>query len=289
MSRIIYLNGAYVEESEAKISVFDRGFLFGDGIYEVSAVIDGRLIDNDLHLARLERSVKEIDIELPVSLDEIRKAQAELILRNNLHEGVVYLQITRGEEERDFVYGPNLKPNLVMLTQPKNYSNSPSMQNGVKVAIAEDIRWQRRDIKTVMLLAQVMAKKDARDRGFQDVWLVEDGFITEGGSSTAFIITKDNVIVTRPNSNAILPGCTRKAVLQLAEELDLKLEERLFTVEEAQAAKEAFLTSASSFVTPVIALEDKIIADGKPGAITRRLQEIYFTLARTSGEQILKS
>ncbi|KAB2700478.1 D-amino-acid transaminase [Brucella haematophila] len=287
MARVIYLNGAFVDESEAKVSVFDRGFLFGDGIYEVSAVIDGRLVDNELHLARLERSVKEIDIALPVSLDDIRKAQIELIRRNTLHEGVVYMQVTRGEADRDFVYASDIKPNLVMFTQAKNLANAPSVVNGVRVDVTPDTRWARRDIKTVMLLAQVLAKKQAKSKGFHEVWLVEDGFVTEGASSTAFIISHDNVLVARPNSNAILPGCTRRAVLKIAEEQNLKIEERLFTVEEAKAAKEAFLTSASSFVTPIIGIQDHTIGDGKPGPHTRRLQEIYMDLARTGAEAVL--
>lgn len=286
MARVIYLNGAFVEESEAKVSVFDRGFLFGDGIYEVSAVLGGRLVDNDLHLARLERSLKEIGIPLPVSLSDIRKAQVELIRRNALLEGVVYIQVTRGEAERDFIYADDMKPNFVMLTQAKNLANSPSVLNGVRVGVATDTRWARRDIKTVMLLAQVLAKKQAKAKGYHEVWLVENGFITEGGSSTAFIITKDNVLVTRPNSPAILPGCTRRAVLQIAKEQNLIIDERLFTVEEAKGAKEAFLTSASSFVTPIIGIEDHTIGDGKPGTVTRRLQEVYLDLARAGSEPV---
>ncbi|MCV9907755.1 D-amino-acid transaminase [Brucella sp. HL-2] len=286
MARVIYLNGAFVEESEAKVSVFDRGFLFGDGIYEVSAVLGGRLVDNDLHLARLERSLKEIGIPLPVSLSDIRKAQVELIRRNALLEGVVYIQVTRGEAERDFIYADDMKPNFVMLTQAKNLANSPSVLNGVRVGVATDTRWARRDIKTVMLLAQVLAKKQAKAKGYHEVWLVENGFITEGGSSTAFIITKDNVLVTRPNSPAILPGCTRRAVLQIAKEQNLIIDERLFTVEEAKGAKEAFLTSASSFVTPIIGIEVHTIGDGKPGTVTRRLQEVYLDLARAGSEPV---
>lgn len=288
MARVIYLNGAFVEESEAKVSVFDRGFLFGDGIYEVSAVLDGRLVDNDLHLARMERSVKEIGIPLPASLNEIRDAQAELIRRNALLEGVVYMQVTRGEAERDFVYADDMKPNFVMLTQAKNLANSPAVLNGVRVDVATDTRWARRDIKTVMLLAQVLAKKQAKAKGYHEVWLVENGFVTEGGSSTAFIITKDNVVVTRPNSQAILPGCTRRAVLQIAKEQNLSVDERLFTVEEAKAAKEAFLTSASSFVTPIIGIEDHTLGDGRPGPITRRLQEVYLGLARSGSDPVFQ-
>lgn len=287
MTRAIYINDQFVSEQDAKISIFDRGFLFADAIYEVSAVVEGRLVDNDLHLARLERSLGEIGIPMPMPKEEIIKLQAELIRRNNLREGVVYIQITRGTAERDFGYAQDLKPNFIMLTQVKNITNSAAAQNGIAIDLAPDNRWTRRDIKTTMLLAQVLAKKTAHDGGYQDVWLVEDGHITEGGSSSAFIITNDNVLITRPNSNKILPGCTRKAVLKIAEEQNLTVEERLFTPEEAFNAKEAFLTSASSFVTPVIRIQEHVIADGKPGPLTLRLQEIYMELARTGSDPII--
>ncbi|MEP9373562.1 D-amino-acid transaminase [Mesorhizobium sp. KR1-2] len=280
MSRTIYINGDYVAEAEAKVSVFDRGFLFGDGIYEVSAVIGGRLIDNDLHLSRLERSLKEISIPLPLSREEIVDVQRELIARNALQEGVVYLQVTRGAADRDFGFADDMKPSFVAFSQAKNLVNANSVKNGVAVDIAPDTRWARRDIKTVMLLAQVLAKRAAKAKGFHEAWLVEDGFVTEGASSTAFILTKDDVIVTRPNSQAILPGCTRRAVMKMAEGQKLRIEERLFTVEEAREAKEAFLTSASSLVTPVIRIGDHVIGDGTPGPVTKRLQTIYLELAR---------
>lgn len=287
MTRTVYLDGQYVSENEAKISVFDRGFLFADGIYEVSAVIDGRLIDNDLHLARLERSLREIQIPMPVSADEIRKVQAELIRRNNLSEGVVYLQVTRGAADRDFGFADGMLPTFVAFTQAKNLRESASVKNGVAVDVLEDARWARRDIKTTMLLAQVLAKKTAKGKGFHEAWLIEDGYITEGASSTAYIVTQDNVLIVRPNSHSVLPGCTRQAVLKIADELGLHIEERLFTLEEAFAAKEAFLTSASSLVTPVVNIADRTIGDGQPGAITRRLQTVYLELALTSSASLL--
>ena len=280
MNRTIYLNGDFVAENEAKISIFDRGFLFGDGIYEVTAVIDGKLVDNDLHLSRLERSLTEISIPLPLSMEEIVDVQRELIARNSLSEGVVYLQVTRGAADRDFGFADDMKPSFVAFTQAKNLVNANSVRNGVAVDIAPDTRWARRDIKTVMLLAQVLAKKAAKAKGFHETWLVEDGFVTEGASSTAFILTRDDVIVTRPNSHSVLPGCTRRAVMKIAEEQKLRIEERLFTVEEAQQSKEAFLTSASSLITPVIRIGDHVIGDGTPGPITKRLQTIYLELAR---------
>lgn len=282
MSRTIYIDGNYVAEQDAKVSVFDRGFLFGDGIYEVTAVIDGKLIDNDLHLARLERSLKEISIPLPLPLDEIVEVQQQLRDRNGLVEGVVYLQVTRGAADRDFGFADDIKPSFVAFTQAKNLVNANSVKNGVAVDIVPDNRWARRDIKTVMLLGQVLAKKSAKAKGFHEAWLVEDGFVTEGASSTAFILTSDNVLVTRPNSHSVLPGCTKRAVMKIAEEEKLRIEERLFTVGEALEAREAFLTSASSLITPVVRIADRTIGDGKPGPVTTRLQAIYLELALTN-------
>lgn len=287
LTRTIYVNGQYVAESEARLSVFDRGFLFADGIYEVSAVIDGRLIDNDLHLARLERSLAEISIPMPMTKDDIVEVQTQLMIRNELREGVVYLQVTRGTAERDFGYPKDLTPTFVAFTQAKSLRNAPSFLNGVAVDIVPDIRWGRRDIKSIMLLAQVMAKTSARENGFHEAWLAEDGYVTEGASSTAFILSKANVLITRPNSKSVLPGCTRQAILRIAEEQGLGIEERLFTVEEAFDAKEAFLTSASSLVTPVIKIAAHIIGNGKPRPVTTRLQTIYLDLARTSSEPVL--
>ncbi len=283
MPRTVYINGSYVPEPEAQISIFDRGFLFGDGIYEVSAVIGGHLIDNDLHLDRLERSLRELDIPMPVSRSEIVVMQKTLIERNELSEGVVYLQVTRGSEDRNFDYSEALKPNLVAFTQAKKLQNTAAHRDGIKVGLVEDIRWARRDIKTTMLLAQVQAKRQVKVDGCAEAWMVQDGFITEGASSTAFIITQAGKIVTRPNSKATLPGCTRLAVLQAAAAHGLQVEERLFTADEAYLANEAFLTSASSFVTPVVEVAGHRIGEGKPGPITRHIQQIYLDLALKQG------
>lgn len=278
VQRQIYLNGSYVPEAQALLPVFDRGFLFADGIYEVCAVIDRRLVDVDLHMKRLVRSVGEIGIALPVASAEVVEIMKELVRRNRLVEGVVYMQVTRGSAERDFHYADDLKPNFVAFTQDRKIV-TPKLSTGISVDLQPDIRWQRRDIKSVMLLAQVLAKHEASKKGFNDVWMVEDGFITEGASSSAFIVTKDGRIVSRANSQAILPGCTRLAVLRLAEETGLLLDERPFTVEQAQDASEAFLTSASSTVTPVVRIGECVIGDGKPGPLTRRLQAIYLDQA----------
>jgi D-alanine transaminase len=279
---IAYVNGSFVPLTDAKVSVLDRGFLFADGIYEVSAVLEGRLIDNEAHLARLPRSVGEIALPLPETLERVAEIQHELINRNALKEGVVYIQVTRGAAPRDFVFPKDVKPSLVMFTQVKNLLHAPAAINGIKVITVPDIRWQRRDIKSVGLLAQVLAKQAAAEAGCQEAWMIEDGKVTEGGSSSAFILTKDDVLVTRPNSHAILPGCTRKAVIALAEERQLRVEERSFSVDDALSAKEAFITSASSFVQGVVSIDGKTVGGGKPGPMTIRLREIYVGFARAS-------
>lgn len=281
MKRQIYVNGDYVAEDEAKVSVLDRGFLFGDAIYEVTAMIDGHLVDNGLHLARFERSLGELDISLPLPLAGVQEMQRELVRRNGMTDGVIYLQVSRGVADRDFHPMPEMTPTFIAFTQSKKLYGTKSQEQGIAVALVPDPRWNRRDIKTVMLLGQVLAKREARARGFDDVWLVEDGCITEGASSTAFIVTHSGTIVTRPNSRAILPGCTRRAVMSLAQLHGLALEERPFTLEEAQGAAEAFLTSASNLVTPVVRIADSVIGDGKPGPATQRLQSLYLDAARS--------
>jgi D-alanine transaminase len=280
---IAYVNGAYVPLSEAKVSVLDRGFLFADGIYEVSAVLDGRLVDNASHLARLQRSVGEIALPLPESLERLTEIQRELIARNQLVNGLVYLEVTRGADAgRDFVFPKGVKPTLVMFTSVKDIINSAAAKTGIAVITVPDLRWARRDIKSVGLLAQVMAKQAAAEAGASEAWMIEDGKVTEGGSSSAFILTEDDVLVTRQNSTTILPGCTRKAVVALAEERQLRVEERAFTVDEALAAKEVFITSASLFVQPVVSIDGKQVANGKPGPMTTRLREIYVEFARAT-------
>ncbi|WP_213773150.1 D-amino-acid transaminase [Bradyrhizobium sp. dw_78] len=283
MDQIAYVNGSFVPLAEARVSVMDRGFLFADGIYEVAAVLDGKLIDNASHLARLQRSVGEIALELPETIDRIQEIQKELIARNNLVSGMVYLQVTRGADVgRDFAFPKRVKPTLIMFTSAKDIVNAPSAKTGIRVITVPDIRWARRDVKSVALLAQVLAKQAAAEAGASEAWMIEDGLVTEGGSSSAFILTQDDVLVTRQNSSAILPGCTRKAVVALAEERQLRVEERPFSVQEALAAKEAFITSASLFVQAVVSVDGKPIADGKPGPMATRLREIYLDFARAT-------
>jgi D-alanine transaminase len=280
VSRIVYVNGSFVPEAEATVSVFDRGFLFADGIYEVSAVVNGRLVDNDGHLARLERSLRAIGMELPMPKDEMVGVQEELIRRNGLAEGIVYLEVTRGAADRDFPFPKNVPQTLVMFTQVKTVLESAAARTGIRMISVPDIRWARRDIKSVALLAQVLAKQAAAEAGCQEALMHEDGTVTECGSSTAFMVTADGTVVTRPNSSAILPGITRASVQALADENGVRLEERAFTLEEAYGAAEFFITSASSFVMPVVEIDGRKIGGGQPGPVTRRLREIYIAMAK---------
>ena len=275
MSRIVYVNGDYVPEEQGKVSIFDRGFLFGDGVYEVTAVIGGKLVDYDPHMERLDRSLKEIRMAWPCTKAELRAMHEELIRRNRLDQGLIYMQVTRGAADRDFKFPKEGTPSsLIAFTQAKNVVDTPDAVKGVKAITIPDLRWARRDIKTVMLLAPVLGKQQAYEAGAFEAWMVEDGKVTEGTSSNAYII-KDGAIVTRPLSNSILGGITRRALLRLAKEQGLKIEERAFTVDEAYAADEAFLTSASSFVMPIVEIDGKRIGGGQPGPAVRKLREAY--------------
>ena len=279
MSRIVYLNGAFLPYEEAKVPIMDRGFLFADGIYEVCSILDGNLVDAAPHLARLERSLREIRIANPHTAAEWTRLASELVRRNGLAEGLVYIEVTRGVAERDFTFPQNAAPTVVMFTQPKNISRSPLAESGVAVVTVPDLRWKRRDIKSVALLAQVLAKQAAAEAGVAEAWMVEDGFVTEGASSTAFIITPDKRVVTRPLSHAVLPGVTRLSVMRLAAENGLSVEERPFSVEEAHAAAEAFLTSASMLVMPIVAIDGRPVGSGRPGPLARRLRQLYLEMA----------
>jgi D-alanine transaminase len=274
MSRVVYVNGSYVPEDQGKVSIFDRGFLFADGVYEVTAVIAGRLVDYDPHMERLERSLKEIQMAWPCSKAELRQVHEELIKRNKLDEGIIYMQVTRGSADRDFKFPKETKSTLIAFTQVQKLLDNPNAVTGVKVVTIPDIRWARRDIKSVMLLAPVLGKQRAYEEGAFEGWMIEDGRITEGTSSNAYIV-KDGKIITRPLSNSILAGCTRRSLFRMAKEHDVGIEERLFTPDEAYAADEAFLTSASNFVLPIIEIDNKRIGGGQPGPVVRKLREIY--------------
>lgn len=273
--RTCYVNGQYVPENEAQISVFDRGFLFSDGVYEVSMVYNGKLVDNDGHLKRLARSCEKIAIDLPYSAKEITEIQQQLIDKNKLNSGMIYLQVTRGaDENRDFLYSDNIKASLVMIPQSKTFN--PAMPDkGISVISMPEIRWAYRDIKAVGLLGAVLAKKQAKDQGVDDAWFVEDGFITEGSSNNIFII-KGNKIITKAANAQILNGITRQAVLKVANELNLTIEERNFTVIEAQQADEVFVTSATMTVMPVTNIDGQTVGNGKPGTITTKIRTAYY-------------
>lgn len=276
MSRIVYVNGEYLPEEEAKVSIFDRGFLFADGVYEVTSVLDGKLIDFDGHAARLARSLNELGMARPVDDDELLEIHRELVTRNGIDEGLVYLQVTRGAADRDFVYPPqDTPPTLVLFTQAKpGLADSPAAKAGIRIISIDDLRWGRRDIKTVQLLYPSMGKMMAKAAGCDDAWMVEDGHVTEGTSNNAYIVTGDT-IVTRHLGNEILHGITRAAVLRFAREARMKVEERAFTIDEAKAADEAFVTSASAFVMPVVEIDGATVGMGKPGPVTARLREVY--------------
>ncbi len=274
MARITYVNGEYVPENEAKVSIFDRGFLFADGVYEVTPVVNGKLVDYDAHAERLDRSLNELKMAWPCSKVELRAMHEELVKRNKLNEGIIYMQVTRGAADRQFNFPKDTKSSLVAFTQTMLLVENPNATKGVSVVTTPDIRWLRRDIKSVMLLAPVLGKQEAYEKGANEAWMVEDGFVTEGTSSNAYIV-KDDKVITRPLSNRILAGCTRRALMRLSKEHGIKIEERLFTPEEAYAADEAFLTSASQFVMPITEIDGKRIGGGQPGPVSRKLRELF--------------
>ncbi len=281
--RTVYVNGDYLPETEAKISIFDRSFLMADGVYEVTSVLDGKLLDFDRHVIRLERSLSELEMAAPVTKDELLAIHRELITRNDITEGMVYLQITRGApEDRDFVFPDpeTTPPTLVLFTQNKpGLADNPAAKTGMRVISIDDIRWGRRDIKTVQLLYPSMGKMMAKKAGADDAWMIQDGYVTEGTSNNAYIV-KGNTIITRPTSSDILHGITRTAVLRFAKEAQMEVEERLFTIDEARAADEAFITSASTFVMPVVEIDGVPVGSGAPGRVAPRLREIYLEESR---------
>ncbi|GHE03379.1 D-amino acid aminotransferase [Defluviimonas sp. 20V17] len=282
MSRIVHVNGDYLPEEDAKVSIFDRGFLMSDAVYEVTSVLGGKLIDFAGHATRLARSLRELDMAAPCSEDELLAIHRELIARNDLDEGLIYLQVSRGNPgDRDFAFpGPEVKPTLVLFTQAKpGLADNPAAKVGIKVISIDDIRWGRRDIKTVQLLYPSMGKMMAKKAGADDAWLVEDGFVTEGTSNNAYIV-KGGRIITRNLGTDILHGITRAAVLRFAREAQMEVEERPFTIEEAKAADEAFFTSASAFVMPVVEVDGAKVGAGTPGPVAARLREIYLDESR---------
>ncbi|WP_225026366.1 D-amino-acid transaminase [Xinfangfangia pollutisoli] len=275
--RTVYLNGDYLPETEAKVSIFDRGFVMGDGVYEVTSVLDGKLIDFAGHLARLQRSLDALEMKNPLSESDWLEVHRQLVARNGVTEGMVYLQVTRGNPgDRDFAYpAADVEPTVVLYTQSKpGLADNPAAKTGLRVITVAEQRWARRDIKTVQLLYPSMAKMMAKKAHVDDAWFVEDGFVTEGTSNNAYIV-KGNKIITRALSHDLLHGITRAAVLRFARDAQMEVEERNFTVDEAKAADEAFITSASAFVLPVVEIDGVALGTGKPGKVAGRLREIY--------------
>lgn len=271
----VYLNGEWVDETAAKVSVFDRGFLFADSIYEVTALIDGRLVDADDHFNRLQRSCAEMGFANPLSFAEFETIHQDMMKANNFSEGVVYLQITRGAAVRDFIYSDDMTPTILAFSKPMEIIDHPLVKSGIRIKTMDDLRWARCDIKTTQLTAQSLTKTQVKRDGYDDAWMVRDGLITEGTSNNAFIVNEESIIITRPLSGDILGGVTRSAIIQVARDLGHQVEERAFSVKDAKAAREAFSTSTSTIALPVVAIDDHKIGDGMPGPVFKALREVY--------------
>lgn len=276
MPRISYVNGRYLPHRRAAVHVEDRGYQFADGVYEVIAVQDGRLVDEGPHLVRLARSLKELGMAAPMTDASLRHVIREVVRRNRVRDGMVYLQITRGSAPRDHAFPARPRPTLVINAKAFKGPSESLRRRGCAVVTVPDIRWKRCDIKTTSLLANVMAKQTARDAGAFEALMVDaDGRITEGSSTNFWIVTKKGRLVTRSPDTAILNGITRRAVIKLAADAGLTFEERPFTVREAKGAAEAFLTSTTSFLLPVVTIDGAALGGGKPGPFTHRLQADY--------------
>jgi len=282
MSRIAYVNGRYVRHDDASVHIEDRGYQFADGVYEVCEIRDGFIIDETRHLDRLERSLRELAIRMPMARAALKMVIREVVRRNRVRDGLVYLQVTRGVARRDHAFPPSDTPRALVVTS-KSISRAKGdarAAEGVGVITVPDNRWERVDIKSVGMLPNAIAKQKARDAGAYEAWFVDrDGFVTEGASTTAWIVTKDGALVTRPNGNDILPGITRITATEVARRQGLKVEERKFTVEEAKGAREAFITAASTIVMPVVRIDGATLANGHPGSIATELRAAFHDVA----------
>lgn len=282
MFRIAYVNGRYVHHSSAVVHVEDRGYQFADGVYEVCEVRGGRMVDQRLHMERLQRSLGELRIDPPMSLAALGVVLRETIRRNAVKDGLVYLQMTRGVADRDHYFpAVTTPPSIVVTARSLDRSKADRLAaEGIGVIIKPDNRWDRVDIKTTGLLPNVLAKQAAKEAGAREAWFVDrDGNVTEGGSTNAWIVTWDGRLITRPADSGILRGITRTVMMRVAEDLQLRVEERPFSVAEAKAAKEAFVTSATNFATPVVRIDGDVVGDGRPGPVTRALRENYHRYA----------
>ena len=280
--RQVYINGEFKKEDEAKVSVFDRGLLFSDSLYEVTTVIDGKLIDFNNHMKRLDRSMTELKFKKLLNHEDILAFHRKLIELNNLKEGMIYLQVTRGVADRSFdMPKDEIKPTVLAFTQEKKIIESEGAKNGIKVITLDDMRWKRCDIKTTQLLYASMAKTEATEKGFDDAWMIRQGYITEGSSSNAWII-KGKIIMTRHSDNLILSGITRDAIFKCAKDLGYEVVTKNISLSDAQSANEAFITSATACVMPVIKINTNQIGDGKPGKFVTALRAEYIKQAVAS-------
>ena len=282
MSRIAYVNGQYVPHADAVVHVEDRGYQFADGVYEVCEVRGGRLIDEPRHLARLWRSLAELRIKAPMPESALKVVLRETVRRNRVRDGIVYLQVTRGVARRDHYFPPeSVRPAVVVTSRSADLAkNDLAASAGVKVVTMPENRWPRVDIKSVALLPNVLAKQQAKEAGAKEAWYFDtDGRVTEGGSTNAWIVTQDGVIRTRPAENGILRGVTRTTLLEMARDLQMRVEEEPFTVEEAKAAREAFITAATAIVTPVISIDGQAVGDGQPGRVSLELRRRFHEFA----------
>ena len=281
MPRIAYVNGRYLRHAEAAVHIEDRGYQFADGVYEVCEVASGYIVDMPRHLDRLARSLKELSIGWPVHRNALVLILREVVRRNGVVDGMVYVQVTRGVASRDFPFPDGVRPALVVTARkvPAG-TQAKRAEAGIKVVTTPDNRWDRVDIKTVGLLPNVLAKQKAKEAGAQEAWFVDgEGMVTEGGSSNAWIVTKDGVLVTRPAEHGILRGITRTTLFDVVAKLGWKVEERRFTVEEARSAREAFISSATTIVMPVVEIDGKPVANGHPGSIALSLRRAFFDIA----------
>tara|TARA_R110000868_G_scaffold144396_7_gene363518 strand:- start:4697 stop:5560 length:864 start_codon:yes stop_codon:yes gene_type:complete len=285
LSRIAYVNGRYLRHSEAAVHIEDRGYQFSDGVYEVCGVRDGLLMDEDYHLERLERSLRELRIAMPMAMRSLRHVIREVVRQNDIYDGMVYLQVTRGVAKRDHPFpNPPVRPALVITAKPLSLSKiAQAVAQGVAVVTMPDQRWARRDIKSVSLLANILAKQAAREAGAYEAWLVDqDGFVTEGSSTNAWIVDAEGRVITRPLSADILPGVTRRVLLEAAAREGIEIVERAFTVEEARHAREAFISACTAIITPVVRVDGLAIGNGAPGSVTMRLRAAYDSATQTA-------
>jgi D-alanine transaminase len=285
MSRTAYVNGRYLPHREASVHIEDRGYQFADGVYEVIAVERGRLVDERLHLKRLKRSLAELEIAEPTTEAALKAVMREVLRRNRVQDGIIYIQMTRGVAPRDHAFPRDARTQIVMTARRAKPANPKTAADGARVITVPDLRWARCDIKSIALLPNILGKQQAREAGAYEAWQVDrDGNVTEGTSTNAWIVTAAGEVVTRAATNAILNGVTRLGVIRVIEQAGLRFVERPFSVAEAKQAREAFLTSTTSHVTPVVRIDDSAVGDGKPGPLARELGNYYRRYVEAGGQ-----